>query len=232
MADELAARIDALAALAEPVRRELFRYVTAQDRPVTRDDAAEAVGVPRHQAKFHLDRLVDEGLLDADFSRPPGRGGPGAGRPSKRYRRSSREVAVSVPERRYDLAGRLMAAAIDASVRDGVPVDAALTSAASGQGAVVGAAIRARLAGRTSRRQRVDATCAELAEYGYEPRPGPGCIELTSCPFHALATEHTALVCGMNHTMLSAAVDELCDPGLEAELVPHEHHCCVVIRHD
>src|SRR5262245_62943498 len=101
MADELAARIDEVATLAEPVRRALYRFVVAQDdAPVSRDQAATAVGVPRHQAKFHLDRLVDEGLLEADFSRPPGVGGPGAGRPTKRYRWSRRDLSVSIPERR------------------------------------------------------------------------------------------------------------------------------------
>jgi predicted ArsR family transcriptional regulator len=52
--------------LADPVRRELYRFVCSQDQPVTRDEAAEAVGVARHKAKFHLDRLEAEGLLEAD----------------------------------------------------------------------------------------------------------------------------------------------------------------------
>jgi predicted ArsR family transcriptional regulator len=231
MTDELAARIDGVATLAEPVRRELYRFVVSQDAPVSRDQAAAAVGVPRHQAKFHLDRLVEEGLLEADFSRPPGRGGPGAGRPTKRYRWSRRDVSVSIPERRYDLAGQLLATAIDHAVRDGVPVSQAVTAAAGRRGAEIGADIRQRLDARPSRRQRVEATCAELAAYGYEPRDARGGVELTSCPFHALAVEHTDLVCGMNHTLLEAAVAELDDPGLQARLVPHERHCCVVIDH-
>ena len=230
MADELVARMDGVAALAEPVRLSLYRYVAASDEPVSRDQAAAAVGVPLHQAKFHLDRLVDEGLLEAEFSRPPGRSGPGAGRPTKRYRWSGRDIAVSIPERRYELAGALMATAIDESVRDGVPVAQALTSVAGRRGALIGADIRARLGPRPHRRERVEAACEELAEYGYEPRQGRRCVELTSCPFHALAVEHTELVCGMNHTLLSAAVAELDDPGLRATLVPHERHCCVVIE--
>ena len=156
MADELVARIDGVAALAEPVRRSLYRFVAAQDEPVSRDQAAAAVGVPLHQAKFHLDRLVDEGLLEAEFSRPPGRSGPGAGRPTKRYRWSGRDIAVSIPERRYDLAGALMATAIDESVRDGVPVAQALTSVAGRHGALIGADMKARLGPRPHRRERVD----------------------------------------------------------------------------
>src|SRR4051794_11888999 len=100
-ADGFAARVAGVAALADPVRRRLYLYVAAQTAPVTRDQASEAVGVPRHTVKFHLDRLAAEGLLDIDFKRPPGRSGPGAGRPTKRYRRSSRQVTVALPERRY-----------------------------------------------------------------------------------------------------------------------------------
>ena len=62
---------------------------------------------------LRLDRLVDEGLLEVGFRRLSGRTGPGAGRPSKLYRRSSRQLSVSLPERRYDLAGSLLATAID-----------------------------------------------------------------------------------------------------------------------
>src|SRR6478672_12382166 len=119
MSDDFARRVAGVAALAEEVRRDLYRYVVAQPEPVSRDQAAGGVGVPRHTAKFHLDRLVEEGLLETDFKRTTGRDGPGAGRPSKRYRRSARQVSVDVPERRYELAGRLMARAIDEAGRTG-----------------------------------------------------------------------------------------------------------------
>ena len=102
--DDFATRVSRLSALAEPARRALYRYVAAQPGPVSRDQAGEGVGVPRHTAKFHLDKLVEEGLLTTEFRRLTGRSGPGAGRPTKLYRPSSDEVAVSVPERHYDLA--------------------------------------------------------------------------------------------------------------------------------
>lgn len=103
MAD-LDSRLEKLSALAEPLRRTLYAFVVRARAPVTREQAAEGVDVPLHVAKFHLDRLVDDGLLEADYRRPPGRGGPGAGRPAKVYRRADVEVEVSLPERRYDVA--------------------------------------------------------------------------------------------------------------------------------
>lgn len=68
-----------MAALAEPVRRDLYFHVAAQPGPVSRDQASEGVGVARHTAKFHLDKLVEEGLLDPDFKRMSGRQGPAPG---------------------------------------------------------------------------------------------------------------------------------------------------------
>ena len=102
------AQISAVAALDEPTRRRLYDYVVRQPEPVSRDDAAAALELPRTTAAFHLDRLVDEGLLDVVFQRLTGRTGPGAGRPTKLYQRSDQHVTVSLPQRRYDLAGRLL----------------------------------------------------------------------------------------------------------------------------
>jgi len=128
--ENLGDRLVRLAALAEPARRRLYDFVVGQMGPVSRDEAAAGVGVARHVAKFHLDRLVAGGLLDVEYRRPPGRGGPGAGRPAKLYRRSARTLEVSVPERRYDLAGRLLAEAVTQAERSGTPLAEALSEAA------------------------------------------------------------------------------------------------------
>src|SRR5919205_1706207 len=98
-----------IGALADDTRRLLYEYVTSQPEPVGRDQAAAALGLRRHTVSFHLDRLAAEGLLDVEFQRLGGRSGPGAGRPSKLYRRADREFAVSLPPRRYDLVGDLLA---------------------------------------------------------------------------------------------------------------------------
>jgi predicted ArsR family transcriptional regulator len=103
--DDLAERVASIAALADPIRRDLYFYVTAQPAPVSRDRASDALGIARHTAKFHLDKLTEEGLLDIEFKRLTERRGPGAGRPTKLYQRSSRQLSVTLPERRYDLAG-------------------------------------------------------------------------------------------------------------------------------
>ena len=89
--------IDGVAALAEPTRRRLYDLVAARDEPVGRDDAVEALGISRELAAFHLDRLVEAGLLQTEYRRRNGRTGPGAGRPAKLYRRADRVVEISLP---------------------------------------------------------------------------------------------------------------------------------------
>ena len=124
------ADLGALAALGEPARRALYAYVAAQGRPVSRDEAAGATGMRRATAAFHLERLVEDGLLEAGFARLSGRTGPGAGRTAKLYSRAHRQIDVSLPPRRYAVAGDILATAVEEAQRRSVPVGEAVTQAA------------------------------------------------------------------------------------------------------
>ena len=185
--------------------------------------------MPRHTAKFHLDKLVEQGLLDTDFQRLSGRQGPGAGRPTKLYRRSGRELSVTLPARRYDLAGQLLARAIDDSIRTGTPVVETLDTAAAECGRAFGDHARETLGQRPGPERRVSAVCAVLTAHGYEPRREVAMITLANCPFDALARDHTELVCGMNLALLAAVADQVGDGTLTARLDPADDRCCVVL---
>ena len=214
-----------IGSLADPVRRQLYRYVCAQPEPVSRDQAAEAVGVARHQAKFHLDRLEAEGLLESDYVRLTGRTGPGAGRPAKRYRRGGGELSVSLPPREYDLAGQIMAEAISEHTATALPIGEALAKAAAAHGRSI-AADHGALDAATDVLDR----CLDLlVEHGYEPRQAGRTVLLTNCPFHRLARSHTQLVCQMNHALLDALAQSLAPDLLEVRLEPGEDRCCVTL---
>lgn len=226
MTEDFAARVSGVGALAEPARRALYLYVVAQPDPVSRDQAAAGAGLARHTAKFHLDKLVEEGLLEAEFRRLSGRSGPGAGRPAKLYRRSARQVTVQLPERRYDLAGQILARALEDSAREGQPVLESLHGAATDAGRALAAdAPHADPATSTG----LDSVAAILAAQGYEPRLEDGVAVLANCPFHTLAREHTELVCGMNLGVITALLDELGETGIEARLDPAPDRCCVTL---
>ena len=216
MDDQAAA---AIGSLAEPVRRDLYAYVSAQTGAVGRDEAAAALGIARHTAKFHLDRLVEEGLLEADFQRLTGRAGPGAGRPAKVYRRSEQEIAVSLPERHYDLAGRILAASVERAAR-GADVMEAVGASAREAGRSAGAASAAS-------GDDVDRLAHTLAGDGYEPRVADDRVLLDNCPFDRLARDHTELVCGLNLAYVDGVIDGLGCTGVRAALEPGAARCCV-----
>ena len=225
-------RIAGIAALDQPVRRNLHRLMADRRRPISRDEAAEALGIARSVAAFHLDKMVEAGLVEVSFERLTGRTGPGAGRPAKLYRRSTAETSVSVPERHYDLAGSLLATAVEEASRSGAPVQRCLSRAARAAGQVLGGeASEAVIGRRASKARRRDAIIGVLERHGYEPKATrSGEIALANCPFHRLAEQHRDLVCGMNLDFLSGllkGLDE--DEGLSARLAPEPGWCCVRI---
>jgi predicted ArsR family transcriptional regulator len=219
-----------IAALADPLRLRLYLFVCAQPGPVSREQAGDALGVPVHQAKFHLDKLEAEGLLDVEYARLGGRGGPGAGRPSKLYRRAAREISVSLPEREYELAGRLMADAIAEAATTGEQVVDTLYRLATDEGRSIGLdAIGAQ--GRPDTMAAALGLAVEtLTRYGYEPHADDGRIVMVNCPFHALARAHTQLVCGMNHALIGGLTAVLEPHCPTVDLEPGEGRCCVVLR--
>src|SRR5688572_1724637 len=220
--------IGSVALLDEPVRRALYEWVTAQTDAVGRDDAAKALGITRALAAFHLDRLVRDDLLTTEFRRLTGRTGPGAGRPAKLYRRSQREIEISMPKRRYDVAAQMMAEALEHAGGD-VP-SPAVRQSAHRAGLAIGGLARREAGRRPGKRRRRDALLGALRERGYEPREGDsGEITLGNCPYHALVEDHRDLVCGMNLAWAEGVLEGVGETDSQARLDSQPERCCVVI---
>jgi predicted ArsR family transcriptional regulator len=198
-------QIDALGALADPRRRAVYEHVAAAGGAVSRDQVAEALGIGRTLAAHHLDRLAEAGLLDVAFARLGGRSGPGAGRPSKLYRRSAAEHSVSLPPRGYRVLAEVLAEAVDEA-----GIEPALYAAARRTGA--------RLAGGS-----VEETLRGL---GYEPYADGDVWRLRNCPFDSVARAHPGAVCGANLALLQGAL------GGGARIDPRPEGCCVVVDRD
>ena len=211
----------ALQLLDEPIRRRLYDWVVAQPDSVGREAAASGVGVSRGLAAFHLDKLAEAGLLEASYRRLSGRVGPGAGRPARVYRRAEREFSVTVPERRYERAANLFAAALEQLGDGGPPPE--LSEAAREAGREI-----ARDAGRGSGRTRLLRT---LERGGYEPiTDSHGTIRLRNCPFDALADAHRTLVCGTNLALAEGIVSGIGVTDMQPVLDRKPGLCCVVFR--
>jgi len=223
---DLGLQIEGVAALRDGVRRALYAHVSTADEPVSRDDAAAAAGIRRSLAAFHLDKLVEAGLLEVEFRRVSGRTGPGAGRPAKLYRPSGRELQLSLPPRNYTLAAALFAQALE-QPEDGRTARERVNDVARATGAAIGAAARGSARGAQA---RLGVAMDALASIGYEPKREGGSVVLRNCPFHALTAQHLELVCGVNHALMTGVVDELHATGLQARLEPAPGRCCVVLE--
>jgi predicted ArsR family transcriptional regulator len=221
----------AIGMLSEFRRREAYDFVVAQGRPVTRDEVSAGVSMTRSLAAFHLDKLADAGLLSTSFRRPADRvSGPGAGRPSKLYEASALEIDVSIPPRRYDVLGRIMAKALASSNDRSDGTTTAARRVAREEGVDVGRQHTA--TGRTSKRKLRTAVNETLAQYGYEPRTQGTSILLSNCPYRALVDVTPRLICELNENFVTGMIAGLAaDEVVAAELCgPIDNNCCVRIR--
>jgi predicted ArsR family transcriptional regulator len=224
-------QIERLAVLADPVRHALFELVVSvEPGDLSRDQAAEALGIRRGLAAFHLDKLAAAGLLQTLYRRPPGAGGPGAGRPAKFYRRGGGQIDVSIPQRRYDLMGRFLAHSISRMRVQSLP---RARQASRGFGRELGAIARNRSAAQASGSRLIAAALAVLAEYGFQPvRRGRQGIILRNCPFHLLAVDYKDTVCQVNLALHEGVVESLGVTRLQAKLDPAPDRCCVSYQMD
>ncbi|WP_413804892.1 helix-turn-helix transcriptional regulator [Streptomyces sp. OE57] len=225
-ADTVNTAIDSVSVLSEDSRRRMFVFIRRAGRPVTRDEAAASVGISRKLAAFHLDKLVDAGLLRARYETPGGI--RKVGRRPKVYEPTDAQITVSIPERRHELLADLLLDAVLTEEADENAAQAAVR-AAERRGRRMGEAARDETRPGRLGPERGLTVCERLLdEYGYEPvREAPTELRLRNCPFHPLTAKAPDLVCGMNHAFLAGYVNGLEVNGVRAVLAPEPGKCCV-----
>jgi len=229
--------IDSMGLLAEPTRRRLYDMVAGRHGgEISRDEAAAAIGISRELAAFHLDRLVAGGLLSTAYRRPPGRrGGPGAGRPAKLYRRAEREIGVSLPQRRYEDLAAMLAEGLDrvAETVGAATVSDSVGEVARAHGREAGKRVKRELGARPSRARLREGLVAFMRRLGYEPEAAPatvgalGDVVLCNCPYRPIAEAHRDVTCGMNVAWAEGVVEGLGDPTIVPRFTPTPGRCCV-----
>ncbi len=218
-----------MAALQDDLRRGMYSFIRRARRPVTRDEAAASVGISRKLAAFHLDKLVEAGVLRAGYASAAG--ARKVGRAPKVYEPSDADFRVSIPPRRHEVLAHIL---LDAMLADGSresPRQAAVRVARE-RGQLIGGAEREEARpGRLGAERALTMAAGVLARYGFEPdREASTCVRLRNCPFHPLADEAPELVCGINHAFLSGLLDGLEASALTAVLDPRAGECCVELR--
>jgi len=218
---------EAMSLLAEPTRRRVYDAVRSAAEPVTREAVADATGIAVRLAAFHLDRLAEAGLVTVDYARPPGRRGPGAGRPAKRYTAAEVDLELAVPPRRYNLVARILAAAIALQPKS---ADDSALEVARNEGRRAGELRRARR--RPRGRHAVAAAQETLEALGYEPVEDPQSkVRLRNCPFHDVVDVAPGLICGLNQELVAGVLEGL---GVDSECVARldgaAPDCCVTVN--
>jgi predicted ArsR family transcriptional regulator len=200
-----------------------------QSGEVSREEASRAVGTSRPAAAFHLEKLVEEGLLEADYRRLSGRRGPGAGRPARVYRRPARDVSIHVPPRDYELVARFLLRGLDPK-HPGKALKRA-DQAAWEFGVALGAEARRRAGGHLTHVRLHRALTEVLEERGYDPQSTEGgVLHLRNCPFDALSADYRDLVCPMNLSLMKGVLEGIGASDLDATLEPQPGMCCVAFR--
>ena len=192
MSEEEIARL--VSALGDGTRRRVYFAVTGSAEAMSKEQVASEVGIDKRLAGFHLDKLVVADFLEAEFRRHAG-----AGRPAKFYSPGPAEIAVQIPQRRYELLAALL---LQASRGSEAPDDA---SAHSGRDAAE------RLAGL-------------LSDFGFAASSSDdGAVTACSCPFEDLAFADPERVCGLDRAIwrgflaATAPKAELTDATARAE---------------
>lgn len=96
--------------LGDEVRRELYAFIRAAHRPISREEAAARAGISRKLAAFHLDKLVSAGLLRARYDPQPGL--RRVGRTPKTYEPAETDIAVTIPPRQHEVLARILVDAV------------------------------------------------------------------------------------------------------------------------
>ena len=100
-ADEFSAAVSAVtSAFGDPTRREIYLFARDAENGVTAGEVAERFELHPNVARHHLDKLAAGGYVDVAVERHDR---PGAGRPSKRYRTTAKDMGLEFPARRDDL---------------------------------------------------------------------------------------------------------------------------------
>jgi predicted ArsR family transcriptional regulator len=201
-------------AFGDPTRRQIYLFVREQDEGVTASEVADRFALHSNVARHHLDKLTAGGYLEVFVLRP---NGGGAGRPSKRYRKSAQDTGLTAPRRGDDLLIMLLGEALAL-----IPAESAEAMAE-----VVGEEYGRRLAsqmspgeGHRSFRAALHAIADALTAHGFEAhaeaRGGSLALIKDACPFFDTAKQHP-VICAVDRGMVRGMLSGLCGEAVITE---------------
>jgi predicted ArsR family transcriptional regulator len=185
-------------AFGDPTRRDIYLFAREQPEGVSAAMVAARFDLHANVARHHLDKLAAGGYLHVGVDQVHA----GAGRPSKRYRASHKEMELQFPARRDDLLIVLLGRALAL-----VPADQAEVMAEE-VGHEYGLALAKEMSpGETQRsfRAALHAVAEAFTAHGFaahaEARGGSLAIIAEQCPFGSAAQQHP-VICAVDRGMV------------------------------
>lgn len=211
---------DLTAALGDPTRRAIYMTVRASAEPLTTAEVASRFGIHPNVARHHLDRLAEDGYLEAAQRRPEGRTGPGAGRPAKTYRATAKEVSVHFTPRRLDLLVEMLVSIIDEVGKEDLARVAERVGRSYGE-RIVSEMGRPEDPGYA---EVVEAVAVAMGRLGFEVDPDVRGRRLVTshCPFGETATSHPEVICSLDRGIVTGMLGALSHP-CQPVVLPHRH---------
>ena len=193
------------AAFGDTTRRQIYACLKDRDG-VTAGEIAQQFKLHVNVARHHLDKLAAGGYVDVTLEHAP----TGAGRPSKRYRRSGRAATLSVAPRPDELVVNLLVRALSL-------IDPAVAmEMAEEVGEAYGKSLAAIMApgeGQRSLHAAMLAVADALTAHGFAAHishsTGSDGIVREFCPFGDTATEYPVL-CAVDRGMVRGMFAGLC----------------------
>lgn len=227
-ADEFSAAVAAVTnAFGDPTRREIYLFARNAPDAVTATEVAEHFELHPNVARHHLDKLTAGGYLVVDVTRADG--ARAAGRPSKRYRATESDTALTFPPRRDDLLATLLARALEA-----LPPEQA-EAMADEVGFEYGRSLAQRIApseGRRTVKTALAAVADALTAHGFsahtESRGSALAIVSEHCPFGNAATRYPHVVCAVDRGLIRGLMAGLygeTTPQVEESRPAGDEHC-------
>jgi predicted ArsR family transcriptional regulator len=197
--EEFSAAVAAVtSAFGDPTRRDIYLF-TREREGATAGQVASHFDLHPNVARHHLDKLAAGGYLEVFVERS---GSAGAGRPSKRYRASAKDMGLEFPARRDDLLVLLLGRALSLLS----PEEAECMAETVGE--EYGAALAAQMApgeGQRSLRAAIRTVADTLTAHGFaahaEARGTSVTVVAEHCPFGETAAQHP-IICAVDRGMV------------------------------
>ena len=193
-------------AFGDPTRREIYLFARGRVEGVTASEVAEHFELHPNVARHHIDKLAAGGYLDVEVAR--GEHG-GAGRPSKHYRSSQKDMSLDFPIRRDDLLIALLGRALAA-----LPPEAAERMAEE-VGQEYGKALGSAMSGgdaQRSFRAALHAVADALTAHGFAAHAEKAATGLMivseSCPFGGAPVQNP-VICAVDRGMVRGMLQSL-----------------------